>query len=241
MANFKVVLNKCRTVFFDLEFYVPESSRKEVGFCYNPWDKKCKFLGGSFLTINPQKDFYLPDQAIKRKVNSLWLWDYESEQELLKNILDILFPIVDLVKEAHQHRVSPLLCGIGITTSDVPILFNLFSRFKLLSNQDAFALQNSFRQIDLSQTAIGAFNNRDNWVYPKTKNEILNKHLKNKKFEDGRSVWDLYEHKDYEKISNRVVDEVFSTFLCYKSIDNEYRSLRQLKETSKKVENTVNK
>lgn len=49
------------------------------------------------------------------------------------------------VKNAHEGAVSAILCGIGITSSDVPILFELFKRFHILSNQGMRLAKSSTR------------------------------------------------------------------------------------------------
>ena len=230
----RIVLNKCRIVFFDLEFYVPESSRTEHGFCYNPWNKSCKFLGGSFLVTNPTKDFGVSKSKIERKIQSLWLWDRNSERELLENIYELLKTPQETVFNAHNGMVSPILCGIGISSSDLPILFSLFERFKILTNSESFSFQNKFRVIDLSQLTIGTFNTSNNFLYPKTKNHILNKYLKGKAFESGKSVWQLYESGDYKGISERVIDEVSSTHTCYELIMNDFKNFKSLENREKK-------
>jgi len=231
----RIVLNKCRIIFFDLEFYVPESSRKEHGFCYNPWDKKCKFLGGSFFLANPTRDFETTNFKIKNKIKSLWLWDYQSEKQVLEAIYILLNDVLELVRQAHKGiMVSPILCGIGITTSDLPILVELFKRYKILTNSEAFAFQNKFRVVDLSQLSISTFNNGNNFLYPKTKNDILTKYINGKKFESGKVVWELYESKDYAGIEERVLDEVMSTHKCYKLINDDLHKFKALEKAEKK-------
>ncbi len=239
MQKNRIRIGKCRVIFFDLEFYVPESSRSEVGFCYNPWDKSCKFLGGSFLVANPENDFHISKSEVNRKTQSLWLWDHDSEKELLEKIYSILKAAHDKVRIAHDGAVSPILCGIGITSSDIPILFELFKRFKILSNQEAFKFQNSFRVVDLSQLAISTFNNPNNLLYPKTKSHILNKYMPDTKFETGKSVWQLYESKNYEEIQQRVVHEVFSTHRCYELIKTDLEKFKTLELRNKKLEKSV--
>jgi len=230
----RIVLNKCRVVFFDLEFYVPESSRSEYGFCYNPWDKKCKFLGGSFFSANPTRDFETADFKIKNKIKSLWLWDYQSEKQVLEAIYTLLNDVLELVRKAHKGMVAPILCGIGITTSDIPILVELFKRYKILTNAEAFVFQNKFRVVDLSQLSISTFNNGSNFLYPKTKNDILTKYINGKTFESGKVVWELYESKDYTGIEERVLDEVESTYKCYKLINDDLHKFKALEKTEKK-------
>ena len=229
-----IKLNKCRIVFFDLEFYVPKGSRKEHGFCYNPWDKKCKFLGGSFLLANPTRDFEPKNIKIKNKIKSLWLWNYQSERQVLEDIYTLLNNVLEFVRKSHKGMVSPVLCGIGITNSDLPILVELFKRYKILTNAESFIFQNKFRVVDLSQLSISTFNNGNNFLYPKTKNVILNKYINGTKFETGKVVWDLYESKEYSGIEKRVLDEVVSIHKCYKLINDDLHKFKALEKAMKK-------
>lgn len=241
MRRKRTIINKCRVVFFDLEFYVPERCRSKTGFCYNPWDKGCKILGGSFLTANPAKDFGLSDTDVYKKIKSLWLWKHGSEKELLQQIYNILKSAHDIVHNAHDGAVSPILCGIGITSSDIPILFELFKRFNILTNAEAFAFQNRFRAIDLSQLAITTFNNPNDFLYPKTKGVILSKYLPEIQFESGKSVWELYEQKDHEKIQHRVLEEVSATYSCYNLIKADIAKFKSLELIHKKAEKLARK
>lgn len=241
MRRKRTIISKCRVVFFDLEFYVPESCRSKTGFCYNPWDKGCKILGGSFLAANPAKDFGLSDSDVHKMIKSVWLWEHGSEKELLQQIYDILKSAHDIVRNAHEGAVSPILCGIGITSSDVPILFELFKRFNILSNAEAFSFQNCFRAIDLSQLAIATFNNQNNFLYPKTKGIILNKYLPDTTFETGKSVWELYEMKRYDNIQARVLEEVAATYRCYELIKSDITRFKSLELNHKKNEKLANK
>ncbi|HGS5155095.1 TPA: hypothetical protein ACMDT1_001673 [Vibrio parahaemolyticus] len=238
----KTKLGSCVTVIFDLEFYVPEQSRKEVGFCYNPWDKASRILGGSFLSINGFTVDKTHDNAISKKIKNYWLWDHENnERALLETILDVLVKASEKVSKAHNGTRSAVLCGIGISYSDVPILFELFKRYKLLSNQQAFELQNKFRVIDLSQMATPLFNLNTGYLYPIPKNGLMDKFVKGVKFEPGSSVWDMYEEKNYSLIESRVKSEISATYLCYKNIIEESRRLKskevELKKLTKQLEN----
>lgn len=218
MKHLRINHYKCRIIFFDLEFYVPESSRVEHGLCYNPWDKSCKLLGGAFLIANPGSDFDVTDKYLDSKTKSLWLWQHNSERDLLLKVYQILKKAEETVSNAHDNRLSPLLCGIGISSSDTPILFELFKRYQILSNIEAFKLQSRFRSIDLSQLAITMFNNSNHFLYPKTKNVILNKYFRDVKFDKSESVWELYENNDFKSIESRTRDEVFYTHKCYEKI-----------------------
>jgi hypothetical protein len=189
IKNMKTKLGSCITVIFDLEFYVPKKSRKEVGFSYNPWDRASKLLGGNFLSINGfTVDKTLDSDTIK-KMKSYWLWEHENnERALLETILDELRKVSEKVGKANSGTRSAVLCGIGVSSSDVPILFELFKRYKLLSNQDAFELMNKFRVIDLSQVATPLYNLNTGYLYPITKNILMNKFVRGMKFDSGSSV-----------------------------------------------------
>lgn len=120
-------------------------------------------------------------------------------------------------------------------------MFELFKRFQVLSNAEAFAFQNAFRVIDISQLALATFNNASYFLYPKTKGHILNKYLPGTKFESGKSVWELYESKDHEGIRTRVFDEVYSTHRCYELIKCDFDKFKSLELSHKKREKLANK
>lgn len=239
MKHFRIKPGKCRVIFFDLEFYVPLKGRDREGFCYNPWDKGSKLLGGSFLIANPEKDLTEKSKITEKKVKSLWLWNHDSERELLEKIYEVLKNAYDVVYRAHEGKVSPILCGIGISSSDVPILFELFKRYKILSNSEAFYFQNKFRVIDISQLAIASFNNNSSFIYPKQKKLILQKYLPDKKFESGKSVWDLYDDQNRSGIEERVIDEVLCSYHCYIKIINDFKYFKYLEKNKKRIDSSL--
>jgi len=233
--KYYLYLNKTRIIFFDLEFYVKQKNRDYLSFSYNPWDKNCTFLGGSFLIMNPAKDFNNSDEYIRNKIKSLWIWNYKnSERNLLLAIFKILKKEQDFVLKAHANSISPILCGIGITHADIPVLMNLFVRFKILTNKESFIFQNKFRTVDLSLLALSSFNFKHYFLYPISKNQILSKFKQEEKFESGTIVWDLYDKKNFKEIQNRTENEVFKTYLCYKLIKKNINYLRELEKIDKK-------
>lgn len=229
-------VSACRTIFLDFEFYVPEKDRLKNGFCYNPWNKNCKFLGGSFLAAHPFNDLKYSSKNIEKKIKSFWLWDYKSEKELLTDIYLFLKEILEEVRVYNTTTLSPVLCGIGIVSADIPILFSLFQRYQILTNEEAFNFQHQFRVIDLSQLVIGTFDNKTKFLYPAAKNKIMQKYFPGKKFEDGRIVWKLFEKKNFKLIESRVLDEIISTRLCYLRTVSEFNYFKDLqKEKSVKA------
>ncbi len=230
----KINLNQCRIIFFDLEFYVPENHRHHKGICYNPWIKDCRLLGGSFFSANPKTDFQLNAHlSTKQKsIKSFWLWREKNEAELIKKIFNHLNSLL-----IHKEKNGDLLlCGIGITTSDVPVLIDLFKRYRLLTNQEAFRFQNQFRMIDLSQLAIGCFNQSTDFMYPKIKNDLVNKFTSYPSFASGKEVWGLFENKSYSQIETRVIKEIIITYDIYNSLLAHFRHFKKLELIEKKRE-----
>lgn len=235
MKHLVVNPHNSRIIFFDLEFYVPESGRERKGFCYNPWDKSCKFLGGSFFVAKPQYDLSKEVVPGDNRLQSIWLWKHDSEKELVLVIFQLFKQVLDIVLEKGGGKISPILCGIGITSSDVPIIFELFKRYHILSNSEAFYFQNKFRVLDISQLAIATFNTNSSFIYPKQKQLILDKFMPGKKFDSGKSVWDLYDAKEYFSIESRVKDEVSCAHLSYIKILNDYRKFKELEKSDRKL------
>ncbi|HTB32665.1 MAG TPA: hypothetical protein VK808_11595 [Bacteroidia bacterium] len=219
------ILHKSRVIFFDLEFYVPVNERNSKGLCYNPFSKDCLFITGAFLPLIPSTDFELTDAQIASKIQIFNFWEIKSEKNMVKEIYDFLRKHQVAVKDAHNGMYSPLLCGIGIASSDIPILFELIKKHQILQPNQTFQFQNNFRTLDLSQLSIASFKPSDYFLYPKSKKEILKKYLPNKNFKSGKSVWELYEQKDYQTIEERIKDEVLCTYLCYKSLKEDFEKI----------------
>lgn len=234
MPHHKFILGKCRTVFFDLEYYVPEDQRQQHGLCYDPWNKRCKLLGGAFLVANPERDFGIPEKQVRKRTKHLWRWNYPSEKALVQAMYELLQRTLDVVHRAHNKSRSPILCGIGISTSDVLVLCELFRRYHILDNSGAFAFMNKFRVIDLSQLAIPMFNTKLDYLYPKVKNDLMNKYLHGKTFEDGSSVWALFDDHAYDDIERRVSHEIVATHHCYEQIITDIRRIKALEIAEKR-------
>lgn len=227
-------INKTRIVFIDLEFYVPECNRVKHGFCYNPYEEESILLGGSFyITKAVKEELEKSDVVLLAKIQSIWLWNCTNERELVGKFYQKLKSILDFIQKADMG-ISPVLCGIGVQNSDVPILMALFERYNFLSKKDAFKFMNQFRVLDLSVLGIPFFNNSTYFLYPKQKNQLLNKFYKDYAFEDGRSVWDLYEQKQLALIEERTKDEILYTVKMYGKMKRSIEDLKLAEECYKK-------
>lgn len=234
-----IELVKSITVILDLEFYAPENARKCYGqLSYNPWNKDCLLLGGCFLTLNGTNAIKSPLHIINQQIEGLWLWQNRTERELVEKILTTLQQAALSVRKVNKGRRSAVLCGIGITTSDVLVLFELFKRYKLLTNVEAFELMNSFRIVDLSQVAIPFVKPKTGTLYPAIKDDLMHRYLNGESFESGREVWDMYERGHFDVIQRRCQEEVLATYRCYMGIHQEIRKVQSLMKKAKRKPKT---
>lgn len=229
-------VTQTRIIFFDLEFYVPEKNRKEQGFSYNPWHKDSIFLGGSYVISLGTRDQINPlDDELRKRIKSHWIWDSKNEKDLVSKFYKLFSSQINSCLEFNQG-ISPLVCGIGIQGSDIPVLLALFRKYDYLSDQDAFVFENYLRILDLSVLGISFFSNKTYFMYPKKKNELLNKFFKDQVFESGTSVWGSFEQKNYYEISQRNLNEVFYTVRLYYEFKRKIMKLREIEEQYKKAE-----
>lgn len=203
-----------KVVFLDLEYYVPPSDRTRktpTGMLFSPFRPGHLVLGGTFMTYFPMHDRFMPPVSI-------WSWREDSEKAALAKIF-ALFEKEWRVVESKEGLGSLMLAGIGISHSDVPTLIS-----KLVMNEVADPVRITdvmcgFRQIDLTTATYCqfAFNN-SYFSYPKTKSQLYQKYLDGKSLESGKSVWELYEARNYSAIEKRCAEEVTDALAVYRAM-----------------------
>lgn len=222
-------LSKGYVLFFDFEFYVPKKNRNKIGLQYNPYDEDSLFLGGYIYTTNFKDEFDFHN--FNKFVDSFFIWNYPNEKNLINSIYIYLKKIMDEVKNNTNNKISPNLCGIGITHSDIQILIQLIIKHRILTPYEAFEFINNFRSVDLSVLGLGAINNPDMNLYPRTKNQLVKSHFPEKKFESGKIVWDLYENRKFKSIEKRVKHEIVFTYELYKLLSRDFNYSNKLKKS----------
>jgi hypothetical protein len=239
--------SQCKIIFFDLEYYVPEANRSSAlhTLSYNPQKEDNKLLGGSFYCVSTIEASKIGMELEKDKMISFWLWNSKTERDLVKDIYNYLCGTETTMRKKVKGAFSPLLCGIGIAHSDWPVLLDLFCKYQLTTLSERFELQNRFRTLDLQVLAIPLFNSKNDFVYPKIKNDIFSKCLKGTTIPDGRNVWNLFENQEYGSIEDRTLKEIHFTVEAYRVLRERFTEFRSLytkelnarKEIKKKVEN----
>lgn len=226
-------------VFFDLEYYVPSSSRNDqtFGLVYDP-DASGQFLiGGSHVTFRVSE---LGNDDPFREMKSFWGRCIEDERKAVLAFYNVLKKALKLNK-SNQPYFSPVLCGVGITHSDWPVLLHLFVKHEIIRNDEVFRFQNQFRILDLQIVSIPFFNSNYPLLYPKKKADLMQKFLKEKPMKDGCSVWSMFDQGEFEKIALRNDLEVRQAVQIYRRLFTHSKELLGYKNNWLKLQRALEK
>jgi hypothetical protein len=203
-------------IFFDLEFYIPEQDRNRPGasLLANPGRTGHHLLGGVFSRFWPLKD-----KISELSFDHFWFWDYKNEKQLLKVIFDYFKESWDSIRDKEPRHADLILCGIGISRFDLPILYIRSLIKKIDTNENIFELYFKTKPVDLSNVTIPFFN-REKVMYPKTANQILTRFSLEKNLASSMNVWEKFDNKDYEWIQQRTENEVKNSIKLYTILCN---------------------
>lgn len=201
-----------KVVFFDLEYYVPVEDRTRKApssMKFSPYLPGHKILGGTFQTYLPMTDELRPPVRI-------WEWTAGSEKRVLEEILALLK--CEWKGLERGDRGSLMLCGIGISHSDVPALLAKMNMSLIDQPTQIYDYLSGCRQIDLSTATYCQFSSKTRYFsYPKSKAMLYNKYLAEpSNVAPGTSVWDDYEAGRFRVIEARTQLEVDHTVSIYK-------------------------
>jgi len=225
--------DKTKVIFFDLEYYVPASDRGRKtlgGMTFSPVLPGHKILGGTFQAYFPMQDRFGARTTI-------WEWTLGTERDVLRAIFNLLQQEWKSI-EAKDQAASLMIAGIGISHSDVPTLLARLSANAIASKTRIYDLLCGCRQIDLTMATYCQFSfNHGYFAYPKTKSALYQKYLAGKQIESGKSVWAMYEARDFDLIERRSAEEIDDAITIYRAMfeikKKHDRSLARLKKLDK--------
>jgi hypothetical protein len=206
-------------LFFDLEAYAPPSERATSlsSLVVNPARPGHLLLGGCFFS----KRFAEPIPE-RPELQGLWLWDFESEAALLEAI-KARFEVEwqrqrdEGVRVLGKPAKDLVVCGAGIAKFDLPVLYcrSLFN--EIADPAELFEVFFKARPIDLANEASFLFP-EEPILYPKTTREMAGRLGLREQKGSSKSVWDLYESRDYAAIERRTADELLLVLDIYKRL-----------------------
>jgi len=216
---------KTRTMFFDLEYQVPQDAQKSTygSLLANPGRSGQKILGGCFCLLESTNVTNWPSKVEDIEMKNFWIWEYDdNEKKMLEDILQYFKDSWGVLKGKKDWEADLITCGIGISRFDLPILAYRCNELGVATNEETWELFFTTKQVDLSNVGIAYANQRDlkgSWVlYPKTANELCKEFdLKSVK-PSGKRVWDMYDEKDFLGIQKRTEGEVRDTVDLYRKM-----------------------
>lgn len=195
-------------VFLDTECYVPVEDRNKgpSSMIVNPANPKHILLGGVFT-----REFPLQQQKKKTDpFEQVWGWTNEDEKKTLRRIYEYFRESWKLIEAKSIDNPDLIVIGTGVSRFDIPMLF-----VKSLLNEidSAERLYETFfktKMVDLGDVGIGLFSLSASFpvIYPKTTNAIANRLQIPVRKISGKSVWDMYDAKEFEGIKERTLEEV---------------------------------
>lgn len=206
-------------LFFDLEAYAPPSERAASlsSLVVNPARPGHLLLGGCFFS----KRFMEPIPE-RPELQGLWLWDFESEAALLKAIKarfeeEWQRQRDEGVRVLGKPAKDLVVCGAGIAKFDLPVLYcrSLFN--EIADPAELFEVFFKARPIDLANEASFLFP-EEPILYPKTTREMAGRLGLREQKGSSKSVWDLYESRDYAAIERRTAEELLLVLDIYKRL-----------------------
>jgi hypothetical protein len=206
-------------LFFDLEAYAPPSERATSlsSLVVNPARPGHLLLGGCFFS----KRFEAPIPATP-ELQGLWLWNFESESALLRAIKarfeeEWQRQRDEGVRVLGKPAKDLVVCGAGITKFDLPALYcrSLFN--EIADPAELFEVFFKSRPIELANEASFLFP-EESILYPKTTREMAGRLGLSEQKGSSKSVWDLYESRDYATIERRTADELLLVLEIYKRL-----------------------
>lgn len=203
-------------IFFDLEFYVPKPDRRRNGYPFksNPCRAEHLLLGGVF-----QKQFPL-QEGQPPQTDSFWLWQMLDEKAVIQAIYDYFRNAWQEILKRKDHA-SVIAVGVGISRVDIPFLYAKAVQHKIDSAENLFDCFFNIRTVDLSMLAIPYFRPKEDKkrvLYPKSKNDLLQKFGIEGVKVSGHNVWDAYEARDFRGIEQRTENEVAEIVQLYDQI-----------------------
>lgn len=211
-------------LFLDLEAYVPVADRRATlsSLIVNPANPSHIILGGCFFSKK-----LLAQVPENLDIEHLWLWNFPSECALIsaikakfeaewrnerrenENIKILGKPVTDLV-----------VCGAGIAKFDLSALFCRGQVHQLAPSSELYEVFLKPRPIDLANEASFLFP-EEGTLYPKTTKEIGGRLKVPERKGSSKSVWDLYEAKDYRSIEERTEAELRTVVELYRRLQRQ--------------------
>ena len=204
MVQFKPELTNF--LVFDLEAFVPPADRRRKtgpSLAVNPYRENHTLLGGVFYLCRPLTGEVVLDYAHH------WMWNEGSEKEVVASLYRIFADMWSGLKMKKLFQADPVVCGVGISTFDMPFLFTKCLQYKVAPPDEIYDTLGKCRVLDLSVAGIGFVPTHNPILHPCSHNELADALLPERERKPtGKKVWDMIDAKDYDAVEKRCEGEV---------------------------------
>jgi len=192
-------------VFFDTECYVPPEDRVKgpSSMIVNPANPKHILLGGVFV-----REFPLRKRS--DDFEQIWSWTKEDEKNTLKRIYDCFQKSWKLIEGKSKEHPDLIVTDTGVSRFDISMLFVKSLMNQIDSPEKLYETFFKTKMVDLGDVGIGLFPLTSNFpvIYPKTTNAITTRLRIPVRKTSGKSVWDMYDAGEFERIKERTLQAV---------------------------------
>ena len=219
-----VFTTNSRTLFFDLEYWVPtEAQRGRFGsLLANPGREGQMIIGGTFCLLETTDVKNWPKKPEDAKMANFWIWDFEDESSMLSAMVEYLRGCWTTLEGKKDREADLVLCGIGISRFDVPVIAFRCNELGVETNEELWEALFTTKQVDLSNVGIAypsERDRRDKWaLYPRTANELCREFGVSSVKPSGKRVWDMFAEGDHQGIRSRTEGEVWDSISLYVKI-----------------------
>ncbi len=191
---------------FDLEAFVPPADRKRkngASLAVNSYRKGHTLLGGVVYSSRPLMGEVILDYSHH------WIWREGGEKEVVSSFYKIFSDMWSGLKNKKMIQADPVVCGIGISTFDMPFLLTKCLQYEVASPEEIYETLGKCRVLDLSVAGIGFVPTHNPILHPCTHNQLADALLPEREHKPtGKKVWEMVDAKDYAAVEKRCEGEV---------------------------------
>ncbi len=191
---------------FDLEAFVPPADRRirtGASLAVNPFREGHTLLGGVVYGGRPLTGEVVQDYA------HYWMWREGGEKEVVRALYQVFAAMWANVKDKKMIQADPVVCGVGISTFDMPFLLAKCLQYEVAPPEDIYNTIGKCRVVDLSVAGIGFIPMQHPILHPCSHNQLADALLPERERKPtGKKVWDMMDAKDYGAVEQRCESEV---------------------------------
>ncbi|HJJ29417.1 MAG TPA: hypothetical protein O0W87_00240 [Methanocorpusculum sp.] len=203
-----VIFSPAQTEFlvFDLEAFVPPRDRiKRTGasLAVNAFREGHTLLGGVVYSGRPLVGEVALNYA------HYWMWREGGEKEVVTSLYQVFSRMWANVKNKKMIQADPVVCGVGISTFDMPFLLMKCLQYKVAPREEIYDTIGKCRVVDLAVAGIGFVSTGSPILHPCSHNQLADALLpKRERKPNGKKAWEMMDAKEYDAIERRCEAEV---------------------------------